>query len=212
MDKVFLCDMDGTICNYEAALRQSLKYLDKLCRAEGRSAMGELCDLPEIDYDSCNLWKIEDEYPVLKRRIDHIKSGKGWWSQLPAIPDGLKIYQAAVDIGFTPCILTKGPRSKSFAWGEKVDWVHEHLGCDVEIHVVTDKRKTYGRVLFDDYPPYMLDWLKFRPRGLGIMPSNIQNRDFNHPQVIKWDGTNLDEIILALARAYIRKDGEHWQW
>jgi 5'-nucleotidase len=71
-----------------------------------------------------------------------------------------------------------------------------------------NKSLVYGTFLYDDYLPYMEAWLKHRPRGLGIMPVTRSNRDFRHPQVVKWDGTNFDEVKRALTAAYARGSRE----
>jgi hypothetical protein len=34
------------------------------------------------------------------------------------------------------------------------------------------------------------------------------NRDFAHPNVVKWDGTNLDEVTRAILAAKAREPGE----
>ena len=71
-------------------------------------------------------------------------------------------------------------------WYERNDW---------SIQVLTrDKSIVYGKVLFDDWPEYVIKWLKYRPRGLVIMLDHIWNRDFHHPQVVKYDGTNFREV------------------
>jgi len=70
---------------------------------------------------------------------------------------------------------------------------------------------TYARVLVDDYPPYVLDWLAHRPRGLVIMPAQNYNADVTHPNVIRYDGTNLDRVIETMTRAFNRKPGEPWR-
>jgi hypothetical protein len=36
------------------------------------------------------------------------------------------------------------------------------------------------------------------------MPVNQWNKDFTHPQVIKWDGTNIDQVRAALEIVYAR--------
>jgi len=65
----------------------------------------------------------------------------------------------------------------------------------------------YGKFLYDDYPDYMLKWLEHRPRGLGIMPANRANQGFQHAQVVRWDGTNLDEVAARLRAAHKRLPG-----
>lgn len=73
-----------------------------------------------------------------------------------------------------------------------------------------DKGGTYGRVLVDDYPKYVKDWLKHRPRGLVIMPAHSYNEGFTHPNVIRHDGTNNNLVRMYLQAAYDRKPSQHW--
>jgi hypothetical protein len=70
------------------------------------------------------------------------------------------------------------------------------------------KGRVYGRVLYDDYPDYMLKWLKNRPRGLGIMPVTQANKNFTHPQVVRYDGTNHKVVERALQAVFNRKPME----
>jgi hypothetical protein len=43
----------------------------------------------------------------------------------------------------------------------------------------------YGKVLYDDFPPYILRWLEWRPRGKVLMLDAQHNRDFTHPNVFR---------------------------
>src|SRR5581483_6811567 len=65
-----------------------------------------------------------------------------------------------------------------------------------------------GVALYDDYPPYVEAWLRHRPRGLVVMPAHEHNRDFRHPNVVRYDGTNLAEVERAMRVALARKPGE----
>ncbi|MBX9879939.1 MAG: hypothetical protein K2Y22_15890 [Candidatus Obscuribacterales bacterium] len=121
---------------------------------------------------------------------------------------GFQILELAREIGFQINVLTQGPRSKPLAWKEKVEWCQIHVGANVDIHITRNKGMVYGKFLYDDYPEYMLKWLQHRPRGLGIMPLNKQNKDFAHPQVVMWDGTNIQQVAEALRTVYKRQPGE----
>jgi hypothetical protein len=144
-----------------------------------------------------------------------ISSQPGFWENLAVIEAGLVILQLSSNIGFTNNILTKGPKNKTIAWTEKINWCQRFLPSDVEIHIVSDNRKgnetslygkslVYGKFLYDDFPPYMEAWLTARPRGIGIMPVNSHNIDYNHPRCIKWDGTNYSQIKQSLQQCYER--------
>lgn len=189
-EQIALFDMDGSLFNYEEAMISSLE------------AMAHPSE-PKIE----NLWELEKQ-PYLKARMECIKSVPGWWKNLKPIESGFSIYYLAKSIGFDCHILTKGPRSKSIAWMEKLECCQMHFGEEIDVHVTSDKGLTYGKFLFDDYPEYMERWLKWRPRGLGIMPCTPANKDYNHPNVIKWDGTNFEEIKQTLTTCYNRMSQE----
>jgi len=47
---------------------------------------------------------------------------------------------------------------------------------------------------------YVERWLSWRDRGLVIMPANEGNKNFSHPQVIRYDGSNLEVVKKAMER------------
>lgn len=190
-DNVALFDMDMSLADYLTALKRDLKKL----RMPGE---------PVID----NLYRAEKLYKPLAARMRLIKAQPGWWLKLRPIPEGIRVLRAAQKMGFGCTVLTKGPHGHPDAWAEKVKWCRKHLGKDVEVTITEHKGNHYGKVLYDDFPPYIKDWLKHRPRGLVIMPDNEYNRDFNHPQVIRWTGQNWDEVVHALKCAFDRKPGQ----
>jgi hypothetical protein len=110
-------------------------------------------------------------------------------------------------------VLTKGPRTSPNAWSEKLEWCDEHLP-DANITISGDKSLVYGRVLFDDWPSYFERWLLVRPRGLVICLAHPWNDEFargrakEHPSVLRYDGSNHDELIARLTRAYERSSRE----
>ena len=53
-----------------------------------------------------------------------------------------------------------------------------------DVTVTHDKGLVYGKVLFDDYPPYIERWLEHRPRGKVLMLETPYNRSFSHPNVL----------------------------
>lgn len=95
-------------------------------------------------------------------------------------------------------ILTQGPRKNPASWSGKKRWIDKNLGENVDITITRDKGLVYGKIFVDDYPGYLKRWLEWRPRGLAIMPVNKENKDFKHPNVISYDGTNLEEVKKAM--------------
>jgi len=193
-EKVCMLDLDDTLYDYVGQLRRDLERLQS----------------PHEGPLPANFWvKLP---PWLKRRIDVVRNQPGWWLNLPRFPLGWHVYDIAVEIGYTVEILTKGPSNNFNAWSEKAERVWRDFGRDTPANVVgSTKRRTYARVLVDDYLPYVLEWLAHRPRGLAIVPAHDYNVDLDHPNAIRYDGTNLDVVAEAMTRAFNRKSGESWR-
>ena len=189
-DNIGLFDLDGSLADYDKAVLKGLLELN---------APGE----PEIESVRAG-----GKIPHIRARIDLISKQPGWWFNLEPITRGFQIVKLAKEIGFEIHILTQGPKTNALAWKEKVEWCQRHLGSEIEIHITRNKGLVYGKFLYDDYPAYMIKWLEHRPRGLGIMPVNVDNKNFSHPQVIRWDGSNLEAVTERLQAAYLREPGE----
>ncbi|MCK9459525.1 MAG: hypothetical protein M0R80_07795 [Proteobacteria bacterium] len=201
-NKIALFDMDQTLFDYEGQLRRDLALL---------KSPGELDPLT-----LGNLWDADE--PWMKARMDLIKMRPGWWRDLPRLQVNWVVLAMCRKIGFTIQILTKGPDHKPHVWTEKVECVRlwSELS-DCMIHITGDdecghgKGQVYGRVLVDDYPKYIHAWLKHRKRGLVIMPVNNYNCSFSHPNLVPFDGKNIEEVQRVLQAAYARKDKQHWK-
>ncbi len=191
LEKVFLFDLDGSLADYEGAVLAGLERL----RGPSEPALAEFTRA---------FWA----HAYLRNRIDVLTSQPGWWVGLQPLETGMAVYRLAKEMGFDCQVLTKGPRSQPRAWAEKVEWCQRHLGPDVDVHVVSDKGLVYGVALYDDYPGYVEAWLRHRPRGLVVMPVSTSNRDFRHPNVIPYDGTNLDRVGKAMRVVLERRPGE----
>lgn len=189
-DNIGLFDLDGSLADYDKAALSGLRLLS--------SPTDTPLEIP----------RQADEEPHLKARLDAITRQPDWWLNLEPIEMGFQVLELARKIGFQIHVLTQGPKTKPLAWKEKVEWCQKHLGSDVDIHITRNKGLVYGKFLYDDYPEYMLKWLEYRPRGLGIMPAKPDNKNFQHPQVVRWDGTNIDEIADRLQAMYKRLPGE----
>lgn len=183
-DPIALFDLDGTLADYE-----------------GRLAL-EMQDIASPNEDPTTM---DENHQWVKNRIRMLKSRPGWWLALPAIKTGFDVLCLARKIGFRIHILTKGPSSTPAAWSEKFQWCRQYVP-DADVTITQDKGLVYGRVLVDDYPEYMLRWLEWRPRGLGIMPCRKINEGFSHPNVIKYDGSeeSFDKVSKALGEAFKR--------
>lgn len=177
--------MDGTLCDYEKGLIESLEKL--------RSPTEPL--ITETPHSKSP--------PYLKARADIIRASEEWYLNLEQFELGFDIWDIAKVLDYTRMILTQGPKRNPFAWSGKKMWIDKHLGTDVDITITRDKGLVYGRILVDDYPGYIKRWLEWRTRGLVVMPASRINGDFVHPQVIRYDGTNLDAVrerMIAVKR------------
>jgi len=172
---VALIDMDGTLCDYDGAMRRDMARI---------AAPG----------DSTELYRL-GEPPHMRERRKLIQDQPGWWRNLEPLPLGMTIASGLSDLGFRLMVLTKGPMKRNpAAWGEKVEWCRQHLP-DVPITVTTDKGLTYGKILVDDWPEYVERWLEWRPRGLVLMPAHPWNEEFEHPNVMRCTPENLSEAL-----------------
>lgn len=181
-EDIALVDLDGTIADYDGAL---LREMEKMHGPEENPI-----DLVE--------WRDKNKVPDhIFARMELIKSDSEWWRTLPVISHGMDVVNLMMEMGFRIVVLTQGPRLNSSAWKGKLEWIHENLPEGTDTIITRDKGLVYGKVLFDDYPKYLQSWLRFRPRGLGIMNAHPTNANFLHPNVIRYSN-NIEEIKKEL--------------
>jgi len=202
-ENIALFDLDGSLVNYDLRMLYDLQNL--MSKADQEKLLTENKTLEHLYYFERPEW--------LKRRIKVISNQTGWWENLERLWIGIDIVELAVRIGFDIHILTKGPKSKPTVWKEKVMWCNKNIPWDHKITITQEKGLVYGKVLFDDYPGYIKEWLKWRPRGLVIMPKRPgpAQEKFKHPNVIKYDGYNpesREKVQQALFKVFKRKSQE----
>ena len=71
---------------------------------------------------------------------------------------------------------------------------------------VEDREQWLAQMDKDDYPVYVLRWLRWRRRGTVILPDQPWNRGFEHPQVYRYAGDRGEmagvlERVVAETRA-----------
>ena len=186
-DKIALVDLDSTLVDYEGGLRSAME--------------------PLYGPDEPRFEMHEDAPPYIEARRNLIKKQPGFWRNLNRISLGFDVLDDLRDRDFELHILTKGPTKTTSAWSEKLEWVQNHVP-DAQMTITQEKSLVYGRVLVDDYPPYFLKWLEVRPRGLVIGVAQPWNKDIEHPNFIRYDGTNRSQIQRALDVAKMRNAGE----
>jgi 5'-nucleotidase len=197
-DKIALIDLDGTIADYDNEMRLQMAFL----RAPGEP---EYPHRPTYDDGEVPSY-ITARRKVIQRQI-------GFWRNLKPLALGFEVIEELRKLQFQLHVLTKGPRSTSNAWSEKLDWCKEHLP-DALVTVTGDKSLVYGRVLVDDFPPYIEKWLSVRPRGLVVSIAHPWNADYakggskENQNVLRYDGTNRAELISRLTSAFERRPRE----
>lgn len=175
---VALVDMDGTLCDYDGAMAQGLAEI----RAPGEVGPVEA----------------EEREPAwMRARVSLVRRQPGWWRRLARLERGFEVLAELQALRFEIHVLTKGPAGAPSAWTEKLEWCQENLP-GVPVTITMDKGLVYGKVLVDDYPPYVERWLEWRPRGLVIMPAQPWNEGYRRDRVLRYDGTNLDAVRAAL--------------
>ncbi|MBC8435166.1 hypothetical protein H8D91_01545 [archaeon] len=186
LQNIALFDMDGTLCDHDKALFRDLELLRSPSEKQYKNLAEK--DIPAYVLKRANLIRVQ-EY---------------WWQTLPKFKLGWDVLEEAKKLEYKIMILTQGPKSKPHAWSGKMKWIDKHLP-GVDVTITRDKGLVYGKVLVDDFPPYIERWLEHRKRGLVIMPANEYNSNFKHPNVIRYDGENLKEVKRGLEIALTRK-------
>jgi len=188
-DALALIDLDGTVADYDTALMANMRSLQAPNEPVYRDR-----------------YTGGEEPPYVEARRKMVQRQPGFWRGLKPLRLGFEVLGEMRDLGFSLHVLTKGPKKNGMAWGEKLDWCEEHLP-DAVVTVTGDKSISYGKVLFDDFPPYFTAWLVHRPRGLVICLAHPWNEEYakggksEHPNVLRYDGKNLEELRARLREA-----------
>ena len=194
-DRIALVDLDGTVADYDTAMKEQMETL----RAPGE---------PDILYRPTYGDEGVPAYVTTRRKV--LQRQAGFWRNLKPLANGFRVVEELRRLKFSLHVLTKGPKTTPNAWSEKLEWCAEHLP-DAVVTITGDKSLVYGRVLFDDFPPYFQAWLTNRPRGLVVCLAHPWNEDFakggpqEHPNIFRYDGTNREALVSYLTRAYERK-------
>jgi hypothetical protein len=185
---IALFDMDGTLCDFEKSFTESMRLIQSP---------------DEKPFIATHLKKYSD---YIQNRKNLILSSVEWWENIPQLKLGFDIWNFVGLLKMRRVILTQGPKRNANAWSGKKKWIDKNIGQDIEITITRNKGLVYGKILVDDWPEYIVDWLEWRPRGLVIMPASNDNKNFKHPQAIRYDGNNFSEVVNAIRN--IKKTNE----
>ena len=187
-ENIALFDMDGVLCDYDKSMKRNLEKI-----SDPNSTP------PKINRGENPLY--------IKNRIELIRNQQGWWSNLEIYQPGFDILEVAMNLGFKINILTKASRDALNSYTEKVLWLKNNMPNFEEISIThaENKGSVYGKVLVEDYPKNIDKWLKWRKNGLVIMPDQSWNKNYENPQVVSYNGKNLEEIREKMKKARDRK-------
>lgn len=196
-DNIALIDLDGTLADYDGEMKRQQALL---------ASPNEPAFTDRYDEGGKEPSHIEARRKMIQRQ-------PGFWKNLKKLSLGFDVLTRLRIAEFGLYILTKGPQNNGMAWMEKLEWSREHVS-DAVVTVTGDKSIVYGKLLFDDFPPYFCGWLKNRPRGQVVCLPHAWNADYakggklEHPNVLRYDGSNLDELKAVLAKVRARKSRE----
>jgi 5'-nucleotidase len=180
-EPIALIDLDNSVADYSKSMNSWLKLL----RAPEETFRVDRT----IGYDN------DPAYMSARRKV--IQSLPGFWRSLEEIELGFDVVKMLLELDYRLHVLTKGPSSKTStaAFAEKVDWSRQHLP-GVPVTISDDKGLVYGKVLLDDWPPYVERWLQWRPRGLVIAVAQSWNTDIEslNERIIRYDGSNREYV------------------
>ena len=191
---ICLFDLDGVLADHQSSLVAGLLEIAS-------------SQLEQSDIELLKTTHDFDTLPVyLRKRINLIRNKPKWWSRLPEYNIGFRIIDIACELGFQIHILSKPPYDQPTSLTEKVEWAYEHVTpyvshrsqVETSITLTRHKHLVYGKVFVDDDPDQMKNWINHRPRGLGIMPMHPYNNYFEHPQVVKTNGENIEEVYSRM--------------
>lgn len=191
-NKVALLDLDDSLADYSTAMREQ---------------MSRIASPGEPPLADSRLTGVEAPWVEARRKL--IQRQPGFWRSLRRIPEGFVVVDALRQVGFSLHVLTQGPKSSPNAWGEKLEWCQAEIP-DAVVTLASDKSLVYGRVLYDDYPPYFNAWLEQRPRGLVVCLAQPWNASYakggkdERPNVFRHDSSTLHELRSRLQNAFSR--------
>ncbi len=153
-----LIDVDGVLASFES------EWVKIYNRVTGNSISPE--QLTDWDYMSY-LPGADDP------RIEKYTHARGFCLDLPEYPgavDAVKRIAEVADIVFVT-----SPLGSPYWAHEREKWLEKRFGSDSEIISTRHKRRVPGRMLIDDRPLNIEQWLKAWPDGRGVLFAQTYN-------------------------------------
>ena len=184
-EPVALVDLDGTLADFDGEMTRQMRLL----QAPGEEPF-------------VNLGNFEGP-PHIEARKLLIKSQPGFWRNLPRLAIGFEILDLLRELRFVTHVLSKTPRRPLAAHTEKAEWCEIHVP-DLPVMLTKDKGLHYGKVLVDDWPPFIERWLTWRRRGFVVVPAQPWNASFVHPNAFRYTGAPSEKAALRTLLAGVR--------
>lgn len=168
-----LVDMDGVICEWDAAYDEALdlhgEAAANIPRTEGRVAF--------------NL--NEGRTPAEKKIIKSIMCQPGFYAELRPIFGARTALKEMLALGHDVRIVTSPWASNPTCASDKLNWVRRHLGesWSARTVITNDKTLVSGDVLIDDRPDVTG---RDVPSWRHVLFSQPYNRDVDRPRINKW--------------------------
>lgn len=151
-----LCDVDGVLADFVAAVCRNLKG-----------------DLDPEDFKEPSMLDAMDQED--KKRFELLSKRDGFCSTIRPYPGAKSFLKMLEDVH----IVTKPWNSPTWSW-ERSRWLEEHFGIDKSKIIFTGlKHMVHGDVLIEDNADNLNQWSEENPRGAGILLDRPWNRD--HP-------------------------------
>jgi 5'(3')-deoxyribonucleotidase len=104
---------------------------------------------------------------------------RGFFYDLPPMPDGPKYMEKLIDDGLNVVVVTQAPRNSDWAIKDKRRWLREHIeGFDLASIIFAHKKELIdGDIIFDDKPSHLEKWKRARPNKVTASIQYLFNKN-----------------------------------
>jgi predicted ABC-type ATPase len=139
-------DMDGVLCDFDTQFKNTKGSQGKLFHHHG----------------DVRGWAIVNS------------GGSKWWSSMPWMKDGKKLWSFVSSLGY-PVEILSSPSDRTDSRTGKLEWVKNNLGADIKVNFSKTKHefaKSKKDILIDDLTKHISNWNRV---GTGILYKNFED-------------------------------------
>lgn len=168
-----LVDMDGVICEWDAAYDEALDLHGDAAANIPRTAERTAFNLNE------------GRTPAEKRIIKQIMCQPGFYAELRPIYGARAALKEMIALGHDVRLVTSPWASNPTCASDKLNWVRRHIGESWAARTVitNDKTLVVGDVLIDDRPSVTGH---YKPKWKHVLFDRPYNQDVNKPRITRW--------------------------